>query len=102
MPVHAEKSFFVYQNWLRLDENARTAYIAGTIDTLSNINFDDAALIAGEHYTVCIQRSKMSAGQLTRNVIEFAKDKPPLHTGNVQSALIQYLIAACGAPPLPK
>jgi hypothetical protein len=44
----------------------------------------------------------MSAGQLTRNVIEFAKDKPPLHTGNVQSALIQYLIAVCGAPPLPK
>ena len=70
--------------------------------TLSNINFDDAALIAGEHYTVCIQRSKMSAGQLTRNVIEFAKDKPPLHTGNVQSAGIQYLIAACGAPPVPK
>jgi hypothetical protein len=52
MPVHAEKSFFVYQNWLRLDENARTAYIAETIDTLSNINFDDAALIAGEHYSL--------------------------------------------------
>jgi hypothetical protein len=43
-------------------------------------------------------------GDLARdpNVIEFAKDKPPLHTGNVQSALIQYLIAACGARPLPK
>ena len=44
----------------------------------------------------------LRSGQLTRNVIEFAKDKPPLHTGNVQSAVIQYLIAACGAPPLPK
>jgi hypothetical protein len=39
----------------------------------------------------------MSAGQLTRNVNEFAKDKPPLHTGNVQSALIQSLPAALKA-----
>jgi len=32
-------------------------------------------------------------------MLNFAKDKPELHTGLVQAALRQYLNAACGQPP---
>jgi hypothetical protein len=38
-------------------------------------------------------------GQNTANMLNFAKDKPELHTGLVQRALLKYLIAACGEPP---
>jgi hypothetical protein len=40
----------------------------------------------------------MSTSQLATNVLNFAKDKPEYHTGSVQAALIDYLIAACGKP----
>jgi hypothetical protein len=43
----------------------------------------------------------MTAHQLAANVMNFAKVKPELHTGTVQNALLQYLIAACGAAPPP-
>jgi hypothetical protein len=29
-----------------------------------------------------------------------SRDKPELHTGSVQRALLRYLIAACGQPPV--
>jgi hypothetical protein len=41
----------------------------------------------------------MTNFQLAANVLNFAKDKPELHTGSVQGALIGYLNAACGGPP---
>ena len=41
----------------------------------------------------------MTNGQLAANVLNFGRDKPKLQTGPVQLALIEYLFAACGAPP---
>jgi hypothetical protein len=42
--------------------------------------------------------AKMGLAQLTQNVDRFARDKPELHAGAVQLALLRYLIAACGQP----
>jgi hypothetical protein len=48
---------------------------------------------------MCLSKAKMTNGQLAANVLNFASDKPKLHTGPVQQALLDYLFAACGAPP---
>ena len=50
------------------------------------------------HFGKCVSASQMSTSQLATNVLNFAKDKPEYHTGSVQAALIDYLIAACGKP----
>jgi hypothetical protein len=46
-----------------------------------------------------METSQMTIVQLATNVLNFAKDKPELHTGSVQAALIEYLNATCGQPP---
>jgi hypothetical protein len=68
--------------------------------------YDNSTLIspkweqaAAFHYETCLSKAKMTSGQLAANVLNFASDKPKLHTGPVQLALLDYLFAACGAPP---
>jgi hypothetical protein len=51
------------------------------------------------HYRKCVDTAQITNFQLAANVLNFAKDKPELHTGSVQGALIKYLNTACGQPP---
>jgi hypothetical protein len=76
----------------------RILYIAGAFDTA-------LTLWAGEeqnptafktHYSNCIVAAGMTNSQLAANVLNFARDKPELHTGGVPEALMGYLFAACG------
>jgi hypothetical protein len=90
----AQANYFTYQTWSALTEDSRIAYLSGVFDSLLVFVPD-----AGLHYETCLVRAKTQTGQLAANVLNFAKDKPELHTGSVQGALIGYLNAACGGPP---
>jgi hypothetical protein len=86
-----------------MPEAARNAYLMGAFDgfvydssTLLSPEWEQAAAL---HYEMCLSKAKMTNGQFAENVLNFARDKPKLHTGPVQLALIDYLFAACGAPP---
>jgi len=81
----ARAEYMTYQKWSGMPEIYRTAYIAGVHDS-------------GLHGK-CTQTSGMTDRQLAENVLNFAKSKPEYHTGSVLSALVAYLIAACGNPP---
>jgi hypothetical protein len=97
----AQANYFTYQQWLAMSELGRAAYVAGAFDSLLTFidPADEQALAMKWHYNNCLLRAQMSDTQLAANVMNFAKDRPELHTGPVQGALIGYLIAACGAPP---
>jgi hypothetical protein len=92
----AQSNYFTYQSWLAMSESSRVAYLSGAFDSL--VSFAETEQIA-MHYGKCIDAAKMTNFQLTANMLNFAKDKPELHTGLVQRALLKYLIAACGEPP---
>jgi hypothetical protein len=95
----AQSNYVTYQKWLALNEISRTAYISGAYDSLVTFVESEQAGRNSLHYRTCIDTSKMTNFQLAENVLIFAKDKPELHTGSVQGALIKYLNAACGEPP---
>ena len=70
------------------------------MENVANVGEDEEQMRRiTQHYSRCLVAAKMTNGQLAANVLNFAKDKPELHTGSVQHVLINYLIAACGAPP---
>jgi hypothetical protein len=99
----AQSYYLTYQQWLAMPEVARDAYLMGAFD---GFEYDNSTLLspaweqaAALHYETCLSKAKMTNGQLAANVLNYAKDKPKLQTGPVQEALIDYLFAACGAPP---
>ena len=91
----AQSNYFTYQTWLAMPESSRIAYVSGAFDSL--VSFAETEQVA-MHYVKCIDTVKMTNSQLTANMLNFAKDKPELHTGLVQRALLKYLAAACGEP----
>jgi hypothetical protein len=91
----AQSNYFTYQTWLAMPESSRVAYVSGAFDSL--VSFAETEQVA-MHYVKCIDTVKMTNSQLTANMLNFAKDKPELHTGLVQRALLKYLVAACGEP----
>jgi hypothetical protein len=95
----AQSNYFTYQSWLAMAETSRVAYISGAYDSLVTFVEGEQAGRNSLHYTKCITTAKMTNSQLTANMLNFAKDKPELHTGLVQRALLKYLVAACGEPP---
>ena len=96
-PVRA--NFYTYAEWLALNRTERETYLAGAFDSLTSFGTGADEVGISRHYETCVRNAKMDLSQLTQNVIRFARDKPELHTGSVQLALLRYLIAACGQPP---
>jgi hypothetical protein len=100
----AHAYFVTYQQWLAMPEGARTAYITGAFD---GYLYDDSQFFVRQqwevdatfHYETCLSKARMTSGQLAVNVMNFARDKPELHTQPVQHALMNYLFAACGKSP---
>ena len=95
----AQSDFLTYPKWLALNEMSRVAYISGAYDSLVTFVEGEQAGRNSRHYRKCVDTAQMTNFQLAANVLNFAKDKPKLHTGLVQAALLQYLNAACGQPP---
>jgi hypothetical protein len=100
----AQAYYVTYQQWLAMSEGPRSAYLIGSFD---GYLYDDTQFFVSQqwqidatfHYEMCLSKAKMTSGQLAMNVINFARDKPELHTQPVQHVLMNYLFAACGAPP---
>jgi hypothetical protein len=95
----AQSNYVTYQSWSAASEMSRVMYIAGAFDSLVTFIEGEQALRNRVHYNNCMETSQMTIVQLATNVLNFAKDKPELHTGSVQAALIEYLNATCGQPP---
>jgi hypothetical protein len=95
----AQSNYVTYQSWSDASEMSRAMYIAGAFDSLVTFIESEQALRNRVHYNNCMETSQMTILQLATNVLNFAKDKPELHTGSVQGALIEYLNATCGQPP---
>jgi hypothetical protein len=98
----ASATYYTYNEWSALPEAARTLYISGALDGLTGFGRPEDNFAAAQHYSACISNAKMTNGQLATNILNYAKDKPALHTQPAVGAMIGYLIAACGRPPQPK
>jgi hypothetical protein len=95
----AQAGYVTYQTWSAGSEAFRGAYIAGAFDSFVIPWEGEASEKTVKHYSTCIREAEMTNSQLAANVLAFAKDKPELHTGSVQAALLGYLNAACGKSP---
>ena len=96
--VPASALYITYSQWVGLPPGERSRYMAGAFDSLVSIADDDRGRSISVHYEQCVARAKMTDRQLADNVIQFAVSRPGLHVGTVQSALIEYLVTACGLP----
>ena len=94
----ASANFYTLQEWSALSRTLRDNYIAGAFDSMITVGSDDSEQVA-VHYRNCVKGAKMSLDQLSDNVLRFAKSKPEVQAGPVQTALVRYLISACGEPP---
>jgi hypothetical protein len=100
----AQSYYATYQQWLAMSEGGRSAYIIGAFD---GYLYDDSQFFVSEqwqrdatfHYEMCLSKARMTSDQLAANVMNFARDKPDLHTQPVQHVLMNYLFAACGTAP---
>jgi hypothetical protein len=98
-PIAHAGQFYSYHQWAALDATLRAAYIAGAFDSLLGIVRDRSDLPATKHYDDCISKANMTNGELADNIIAFVKTRPRLQERSVSGALINYLVAFCGAPP---
>lgn len=100
----ANALYFNYTEWSALPEVSRTMFMTGAFDSLVSFATDAGGEEAAKHYDHCVVSAHMSNGQLATNILNYAKDKPALHTKPATMAMIKYLIAACGLPsePTPK
>lgn len=94
----AAANFLTYAEWARMKADMRAIYIAGAYDALITFAMSDEQRAVNAHYSNCITRSKMTVAQLAENVRQYAKGKPNLQD-YVETPLINYLYAFCGAPP---
>lgn len=93
-------NYFSYAQWLRLPDDGRAAYIAGTFDTLINQYDDDPAGRAiAKHLSDCVARAQLSSAQMGDKLKTYVAARPDLAAGSVQAALMKYLADVCGARP---
>jgi hypothetical protein len=92
--------FFGYSDWERLPAEPRRMYLAGAMDSLLVYVSTDEQRKLSLHYSKCMFEARMSAGQLSDNVVAYAKTRPELQRDTAQAALINYLSALCGKVPL--
>ena len=98
-PAANAGQYYSYRQWEKLDDTLRSVYIAGAFDSVLGIVRDRKDLPVTRHYDNCISRANMSNGDLADNLMAFVKTKPDLRERSVSGALINYLVAFCGAPP---
>ncbi|GEM_PF-3139476 len=88
-----------YSQWAALDDGRRAVYMAGVIDRLANLVPATASSKQGMHYQRCVLEGEMTSGQLSDNVLTFARSFPEVQKLSARAALIQYLNRLCGILP---
>jgi hypothetical protein len=91
-PQSSVFAFRTYSQWRAMSLEARTAYIAGAIDSLLFSNPE-----VRQHYGDCISNAK--AAQMALSFATFIDARPNLQGGAVQNGLLEYLIALCDQQP---
>jgi len=76
-PASAEVHTF--SQWERLQEHDRVAFIAQYIGTLATMATAEPAQTTARHYTDCVTRSRLTAGQLANYLREYVRARPELH-----------------------
>lgn len=94
--------FYTYAQWVALPESQQAAYMSGAFDSLVTFANTPEGARGGMHYHTCMAKSGMTNAQLATNILNYAKDKPALHTEPATVAMLKYLAAACGIPPQPQ
>lgn len=97
----AKAVFYSYSEWAALPEGLRTIYMSGAFDSLVTFANTPAGARGAMHYRNCVRDAQMTNDQLASNILNYAKDKPALHTKRATVAMLDYLVAACGLPPKP-
>lgn len=95
----ARAGFYTYAEWAALPLNQSAAYIAGAYDSYVGFALNDDDVKRDNHFNQCVKNSRMNNGQLAQNIQAFASTRPNLQGAPPQAALVQYLIALCGAVP---
>jgi hypothetical protein len=98
----ASAVFYTYSEWAALSEVQRAFYISGAYDSLTSFADTPEGARGAVHYQTCVAKSGMTNSQLAAKILNYAKDKPALHTLPATHAMLDYLIAACGLPPKPE
>jgi hypothetical protein len=96
--AYGQLQFMNYGRWVGASAEARSYYVAGMIDAYLTTDIGDGAK-AAKHYSRCIAQSGMNSDQLAGAMLRFAQTRPDLHATPLLGALLQYLVAVCGAPP---
>src|SRR5262245_60516894 len=89
---------YTFSQWEKLQDDERTAYVAGLIDSLEPMAATEPAQRTARHYTECFMRSRLTAGQLADFLREYVRARPEMHGSYVQRAINDYLNALCGRP----
>jgi response regulator of citrate/malate metabolism len=89
---------YTFSQWEKLQDDDRSAYIAGLIDSLKTMAATEAAQRTAQHYSQCLMRSRLTARHLADFLREYARARPELQRGSVQRAMNDYLNALCGRP----
>ncbi|THD70957.1 MAG: hypothetical protein E7813_06695 [Bradyrhizobium sp.] len=92
-------AYYGYSEWAALPEVSRAIFMSGAFDSLVSFATDADGAAAAKHYAKCVHGAHMTNGQLATNILNYARDKPALHTQLATAAMLDYLIAACGLPP---
>jgi hypothetical protein len=87
---------YTFSQWEKLQDDERTAYIAGLIDSLETMAATEPAQRTARHYTECLMRSRLTAGQLADFLREYVRARPEMQGSYVQRAINDYLNALCG------
>jgi hypothetical protein len=94
------KVFYPFVEWEKLDERARSLYIAGAFDSMVIFSGPDERQVrASFHYSACLARAGVTSGQLAESVRAHARVRTELQKESMPAVLLNYLIALCGAPP---
>jgi len=89
---------YTFSQWEKLQDDERTAYIAGLLDSLETMTATEPAQRTARHYTQCLMRSRLTAGQLADFLREYVRARPEMQGSSVQRAINDYLNALCGRP----
>jgi hypothetical protein len=89
-PASAE--FYTYNDFDRQPPALKYLYVAGAVDMFLAIQASGAKRFdVGE----CIRDTKISIKELTENMQAYAKTRPELQNGTVETPLLGYLAELC-------
>jgi hypothetical protein len=89
---------YTFSQWEKLQDDDRSAYIAGLIDSLETMAATEAAQRTAQHYSQCLMRSRLTARELADFLREYVRARPEMQGTSVPRAINDYLNVLCGRP----